>query len=208
MDTGPLVKSRIDGGRYSLERLVASGFDVSAAAWVKTAADEKWNLCVVSKTVEEKGLVNAYRTSREVLHQVPDPWVTTSELRLIRPDTPVGRHLLELHKRYEEVRTPVHLQTLRLGDVAALEVYLYPSVTPPPPGQQPLTPQEVVQKVVGLMGQTGAVAPARVTLQDGTTFLGVPVGVEMSGGRMHVKFAVDGPESSRLYPAEAIRAIE
>jgi hypothetical protein len=97
---------------------------------------------------------------------------------------------------------------VRLGDIAALELYLYPSLAPVPPGQQPLTAQEGFQKVVGLIGRTGVVPPSRITLQHGTTFLGVPFGVEMSGGRMNVKFAVDGPESSRVYPVEAIRAIE
>ena len=71
-----------------------------------------------------------------------------------------------------------------------------------------MTPQEVVQKVVGMMSRTGHVRPSRVTLRDGTTFLGVPFGLELSGGNMHVKFAVDGPEPPRAYSVEAIRAIE
>ena len=207
MATRPLVESRIDDGRYLLEKLAASGFDVSAAAWVKTADDGEWNLFVVSRTVEEQGLAPAYRTSGAVLGQIADPWASTSDLKLIRPDAPAGRHLLELQRRHGG-RTPVRLQSVRLGDVAALEVYLYPSLVPTPAGQQPLTSQEVIQKIVELMGRTGQVKPSRVVLKDGATFVGVPFGIELSGGKTYVKFAVDGPNPPLAYPAEAIRAIE
>ena len=118
------------------------------------------------------------------------------------------RRLLELKEHYAAHQSPVHLELLRIGDVAALEVYLYPQVAAAPPGQQPLTPQEVIQKVVALMGRTGHVPPSRVTLRDGTTFLGVPFGLERSTGAMHVKFAVEGLEPPRVCPVEAIQMIE
>jgi hypothetical protein len=208
MDTGPLVESRIDDGRYLLEKLAASGFDVSAAAWVKTADDEEWNLYIVSRTVAEQGLASAYGAARAALGQIPDPWVSTSDLKLVRPDSPFGQRLLEIQKPYSD-RTPARLRSVRVGDVAALEVYLYPPVTQAPPAQQPLTPQEVFQKVVELMARTGQVPPpSRVTLRDGTTFLGVPFGLELSSGKRLVKFAVGRFEPPRVYSVEEIRAIE
>jgi len=207
MDAGTLVEERIDSGRFLLERLATSGFDVTAAAWVKTADDEQWNLYVVSREVDARGLTQAYRAASEFLQHFSSPWASPSALRLVSPDTPVGRHLIDLQRRHEG-HGMVHLQSLRLGDVAALEVDLYPPLAPPTGGQQPLTPQEVVQKVVGLMARTGSLRPSQVTLRDGTSFLGQPFGLELSGREMHVKFVVDGPEPTRVYPVEAIRAIE
>jgi hypothetical protein len=45
-------------------------------------------------------------------------------------------------------------------------------------------------------------------LRDGTSFLGLPFGLELNSGKMVVKFAVDGPEPPRVYSAEEIRSIE
>jgi hypothetical protein len=180
---------------------------VTAAAWVKTADDEQWNLYVVSREVADRGVSEAYRMAGEILRHISSVWAPPSAVRLVSPDTPVGRHLIEL-QRHHDGHGVVHLQFLRLGDVAALEADLYPPLAPPVAGQQPLSPQEVVQKVVGLMGRTGSMRPSQVTLRDGTSFVGLPFGLELSGREMHVKFVVDGPEPTRVYPVEAIRAIE
>jgi hypothetical protein len=208
MDTGSLVENRIADGRYLLEKLGGAGFDVSAAAWVQTANDEKWGLYVVSKAVDELGLSAAYGATRTILGQARDPRIPRESLHLVYPDSPLGRELVERQRRYRDYPDPVHLVLLRLGNLAALEAYLYPPKALEPSSQQPLTPQEVAQKVVELMGRTGQVRPSRVTLRDGTTFLGVPFGLELNGGTLVVKFVVEGPESPRAYPAETIKTIE
>ncbi len=207
MDPGPLVEGRIDDGRYLLERLAAAGFDVSAAAWVKTADDEKWGLYVVSKRVDELGFSPAYGAAAAVLGRGPDAEAPTSYVKLVSPESPLGRHLVETQRRFGDGGRG-WVQLTRLGDVAALEAYLYPPIATDGLVQQPLAPKEVAQKVVELMGRTGHVRPSRVTLRDGKTFLGVPFGLELSGGHMQVKFAVDGPEPPLAYSVEAIRTIE
>jgi len=206
MDTGSLVESRIADGQFLLEKLVASGFDVSAAAWVKTASDEKWALYVVSKAVDELGLREAYGKANAVIRQLSDPRVSALNVSLVFTETPVGRHLREIVKRYDG-NLPVHKELLRLGDVAALEVYIYQEVEKPPLGQHSLNPQEVVQKVVELMSDTSHVQPAQVALRDGTTFLGIPFALELSGGKVHAKFAIEGFHPPRVCPVEEIRAI-
>jgi hypothetical protein len=100
------------------------------------------------------------------------------------------------------------MQSLRLGDLAALEVYFYPPPFAPAAGQQAMTPQEVIQKVVAMMSRTGIVRSSKITLQDGTSFSSVPFGLERSSNKMLIKFALDGPEPPRIYPAEQIRSIE
>lgn len=206
MDTDQVVESQIDHGRSLLEQLVAGGFDVSAAAWVKTADDEEWNLYVVSKVVAEQGPAPAYGAAGAVIQQIPDAWASNARLKLVAPDTPVGRHLLNLRREYGSA--PVRMRLMRLGDIAALEVFLYPPVPRQTAEHPALTPREVIQKVVGLMGRTGSLPPSRVILLDGTSFTGMPFGLELNGKQMNVKFVLEGTASPRSYPVEVIRSIE
>jgi hypothetical protein len=122
MDTGTLDNNRIAQGHYLLEKLVASGFDVSAAAWVKKPADEEWHLYVVSRTVDQQGPSAAHGVSSAVRRQIPDAWASTIDLRLIYPGIPAGQHLCELQKHHEG-HLPVHLPIMRLGNETVLEVY-------------------------------------------------------------------------------------
>jgi hypothetical protein len=131
MVTGPLVESFLDDGARVLEKLRASGFDVSAAAWVQTT-DEKWSLYVVSKTVDEQGVIAAYGASSAALGKVSDERAAASKLTLVRLDTRFGRSLVEIQRRYCGL-PPVHFQLLRIGDVTALEAYVYPPKCPPSP---------------------------------------------------------------------------
>ena len=52
MDTELLVENRIDDGQRLLIELVRDGFDVSAAAWLKTSEEGLWFLYIGSKSVD------------------------------------------------------------------------------------------------------------------------------------------------------------
>jgi hypothetical protein len=207
MDKGSLVARQIDDGRYLVEKLLAADFDVSATAWVKTP-DDKWSLYVVSKAVDEQGLTEARGASFDILRRVKPLFGSDPRLHLERLDSSFARTVFDIRNGIPD-HIPVHGTTLtRIGDVVTGEYYLYPPIAKVPPGQEPLTPSEVVQKVVGLMSRAGAVRPSHVTLRDGTAFFGVPFGLERGDGHMHVKFTIDGFEPPRVCPVESIRVID
>ena len=207
MDTRPLVESRIKEGQHLLEKLVEADFDVSAAAWVQNPSTEKWKLYIVTKAEDQRGLSAARRRAIDILRRVEPFWNADTNLRLSLPDSPFGRHVLDLIEQYPG-QLPIRSRWGGLGDVSALESFLYPPIAKTPPDQQPSRPGEVVQKVVGLMSRTGAMRPSHVALRDGTSFLGVPFGLELGGGGMQVKFAVEGLQPPRVCPVEAIQIID
>jgi hypothetical protein len=206
MDTGSLVAARIEDGLYLLEKLVASDFDVSAAAWVKTS-DDRWDLYVVSKVVDQHGTLRGYGMSGAILRKIQPMPASEDRLHLEPVDGPFARSVFAIRK-YVPEHLSVYREWTPVGEFTAQEFYLYPAIARPLPGQEPLTPGEVVQKVVGLMSRNGAVRPSHVTLRDGTEFFGVPFGIEKGGGNMNVKFTVEGFEPPRVCPVEAIQVID
>jgi hypothetical protein len=57
------------------------------------------------------------------------PWVSMSEIKLISPNNPIARDVLEIQRRYP-ARIATRSRRPQLGDIAIEEVYIYP---PPEP---------------------------------------------------------------------------
>jgi len=124
----------------------------------------------VSKAVDEKGVAAAYRAVHPVLRQMPVPWFSLSELKLVGVADPVAADVLDIRRRFPD-KVPTHTRRPYLGDMAIEEAYVYPQVT------GGMTRDEVLRAVAGLMNRSGQVPPATITLRDGSTVRGVPVSV-------------------------------
>jgi hypothetical protein len=130
MDTDTLVESRIEDGQRLLSRLAASGFDVTAASWVKTGDDGRWSLYIASRAVDERGLAAAYSEAYGVLQSMDDSELSMFEVKLLSPQSPVARDVLEFQRRHPG-RMPTRTRQPQLGNLAIEEAYIYP-----PPVQQ------------------------------------------------------------------------
>jgi len=89
MDTQTLVDDKIHAGQRFITRLAQKKFDVIVACWVKTSEEDDWFLYIASGEVDKKGLAEAYREAYRVLEELDMPWITASQLKLVRSDDPL-----------------------------------------------------------------------------------------------------------------------
>lgn len=180
MDTAVLVDNRIHDGRMLIAELDRSGFDVTAAFWVKTAEDGLWFLYIGSSRLEPGKLGDAYRAVYACLQRLPEAGITISDVKLVSATDPIVRDALAVRKRRPD-RTPIRWGGSQLGDLSVEEAYIYPDVGL-------MTVDEVLHTVAGLMRRTGMIPPSAVTFADGHTIQAIPLGVTMPrpGGTIRV----------------------
>lgn len=198
-----LVDDRIEDGARLTTELVRDGFDVSAAFWVCTQEEGLWFLYVASASVTRDSYANAYRTLYATLTRLDISAITLSNVKLVAPDNPIAVDAVALRDRHP-VRIPTRVGAGRLGGVAIREAHIYPPI------DRALSRREVLQAVTALMDRTGFVPPSAITLRDGSTFLAIPIGVQVSqaGGDVTVTLREFATGRSRSVPADEITAIQ
>lgn len=183
MDHELLVDQKIEDGKFLITGLVRQGFDVTIAFWARTSEEGLWFFYIGSASVHAIGLADAYRAVYGILQQLPhtEISISISSIKIIEADTPVAKDAIMVRDRYP-ARLPTRYQGKRLGNMAIEEAYIYPPMGP-------MTRQEILQTVTGLMNRSGILAPSLVTLRDGTQIEAIPVGVQLNHpGPMTVVF--------------------
>src|SRR5947209_6006011 len=100
MDQISLVDRRIEDGQKLVQHLLRDNFDVAAAFWLKTSADDWWHLYVASKLVDERGPVEAYRALQASLQQISGTTLSLTDVKLIGSSNPITSDVLKMQKRY------------------------------------------------------------------------------------------------------------
>ncbi|MBI1900867.1 MAG: hypothetical protein HYS13_07120 [Planctomycetia bacterium] len=172
MDTELLVDERIEDGRRLIAQLVKDGFDVSVAFWVLTGEDQLWYLYIGSASADAKDIGSAYRRVYASLARLSKACVTFSEIKLISLTNTIARDAIAVRDRYPG-RMATRFHGKQLGNLPIEEAYVYPRAV------GPMTRNEVLQTVVGLMNRTGPLQPSIVTLYSGGAIKAIPVGVDM-----------------------------
>ncbi len=128
MDTDALVDNLVEDGQKLVEHLWQSGFDLTAAFWLKASENGRWYFYVVSPDVEAEGLAQAYRRLHLLIRRMPQPFrIDPLEVRLIGPTDPIARDVLDIHSRVPGPRAcPIRWGGTRLGNVGIEGAYLYP----------------------------------------------------------------------------------
>jgi hypothetical protein len=129
MDTQTLVNDRIQEGLRFITKLVQKQFDVAAACWVKPSDEEDWYLYIASSEVDRKGLPQAYGDAYEVLFSFDVPWMSASQLKLVRSTDPLVAEVRNSLK-YLGNAYPMVSRRSSLGDLSTQEVYIYPNIMP------------------------------------------------------------------------------
>lgn len=119
-----MVGGRIDDGRRLIDALARGGLDITAAAWVRPHEDERWTLYIVSKDVDSKGPLIAYRAVADALRSIHDTLLSMTEIKLVGGADTVGRNLLEVFqgnigRLTSRQRRPV------IGGMPVDEAYIY-----------------------------------------------------------------------------------
>src|SRR5208337_621579 len=129
MDTQTLVDDKIHDGQRFITLLVQKKFEVAVACWVKTSEENDWFLYVASGEVDKKGLAEAYREAYRALEVLDTPWITASQLKLVRSDDPIVADVKET-QHLLTAAFPTISHRPQLGDLSTQEVYIYPNLEP------------------------------------------------------------------------------
>jgi hypothetical protein len=129
MDQGTLVATQIEDGERLIHRLTGEGVAVTAAGWVKESESGQWFLYLVTPLVGQDGVRRpAYRRVNTVLLQMPQPfWVDPLEIKVVGPDSSVGKAMRDLHRHYPRP-SPIRYGGAQLGDMSIDGAYLYAPV--------------------------------------------------------------------------------
>lgn len=208
MVTDSLVESKIADGRRLVEQLMVDGFPINAAFWVKTAEEGMCFFYVVSAAYDAQGPAYAYAAIYGSLHKLTDPWVAMSEIKLIGPQNPIALSVGGLMARHPGAAS-LRYGSKTLGSMAVEEVYVYPPFLFDAQRRNQMTTEEILREVVRLMNRgAGIVEPSRVTLQNGSTFHGVPFSLQLGTQQaMIVQFIADGEVAPRIVRADEIASI-
>src|SRR5437899_1992389 len=126
MDMDVLVDNRLDDGGKLVSQLARDGFEVIVAFWVKTSEEALWHLYLASPSVHAETIGEAYRAVYASLSKLPELSVSLTEIKLVKPDNPIARDVLDIVRRYPPGRLPTRSRRPNLGGVAIDEVYIYP----------------------------------------------------------------------------------
>jgi hypothetical protein len=103
--------------------------------------DERWKLYVVSKDVDVKGPLIAYRAVADALRHIPDSWVSMSDVKLVGGGDAIVRDLLDVLKDNAGRLSTRHRRPV-IGGVSVEEAYVYPA------GKRPHTELNEEQKLL------------------------------------------------------------
>ena len=171
MDMELLVDDQIEDGRKLIARLIGDSFDVTVAFWAKTSEDGSWFLYIGSATVTSGNIGGEYQRAYDSLVRIQDASITISEIKLVAVTNPIARDAIAVRDRHP-ARIPIQYRGKRLGNLSIEEAYIYPRAT------GGMTPDEVLQTVLGLINRHGTLQPSIVTLRNGSTMRAIPTGIQ------------------------------
>jgi len=100
-----LIEILSDDGSRLIEKLVESGVEITAAAWIRTVDDGMWFLYLAMPGVKKKGSWDAYRRLNPVVRQMEEPFlVNFMEVKVIDSKDPMALASVEYQKRHGSKR--------------------------------------------------------------------------------------------------------
>jgi hypothetical protein len=125
MATDSLVMELKDSGQALLDTLRGSGFNITAAAWVRISLEDRWVFYVASNIVNSRGPTAAYRDLYAALASNADSWLFMEDIRLIRTNDPVALGILALRAK-TPAKVPINFGGRKLGGITIDGAYIYP----------------------------------------------------------------------------------
>ena len=208
MDQSTLVEAQIDEGRRFVERFAADGAPVRAAFWAQTDPDGFWYLYVALAGVEHTGTSEAYRAARKSLQKLGDIELKGSWIKIVGPDHSVAEGVVAITAANPS-RSGTRYGGQSFGPMSVEHLYVYPSQLFTFTQANPMTTEEVGHEILRLMNRgPGVLQPARITLEDGITFNGVPFSFSLgSQNAVVVSFIADGEAAPRVVRLDEIASV-
>ena len=123
-------RSNSGGTEVHNSALYQVNFDVNVACCDQTSVRKTIGICMLHLVeVDKKGLAEAYRKAYKVLQSLDIPWITASQLKLVRSDDPIVADVQET-RQLLSAAFPTVSHRPQLGEISTQEVYIYPEVDP------------------------------------------------------------------------------
>jgi hypothetical protein len=200
------MNQAINDGQKVIARLIRDGFDVAVAGWVKESDYGHWFLYLASRKVDEQGAAAAYAAVQKSLQRLPTSQVSLNEIKVIGATSPMAADMLSV-QQHGGGGTFSPAPRARLGDESVDEAYIYPFPYVTPVGGLLLSRDEVLQRVLDLISQSGTVSPVTVGLRDGFSFPGVPFSLERTNNQVNVVFVDTSSNSPRTVAVDDVATI-
>jgi hypothetical protein len=178
MDTTVLVEEYITDGRAFLRELHRDGVRVDCACWAKPEKGDFWKLWLVLPDLCHQNHIEISKKSQEAYKRLKYPRMRWDAPTCEEPTSPKAIDLLALQSRCNPNK-PIRFGELRIGGEYIDGAYLYPRLP------LKMTPLEVLQEVVQRIIQShpDVRKPSIVTLNDGSSFDGVPIALSVGDQR-------------------------
>ncbi len=124
MDQATLVGPQIDDVTKLVDQLRRVGLDVKAAFWLYRSEADQWYLHIASDAVNQLGLFEAYKAVGQAMRQLPDLSIGPLEVKLVAPDDPVAKAVVDFLAR-RPARRLTQIRGENLGGVHIENAYLY-----------------------------------------------------------------------------------
>ncbi len=202
MDSNLLVGVRahqLNAGHRLLAQLVHDKFEVRAAFWVE--ADESRNvyLYIATPQVDQEGLIEPYTRLRTSLSQLQGIPLSLTDVNLIGITNPMAKDILDI-LAYDSDRSGVNIGPRRLADQMIAWAYIYPDGYYHEQPAKPTISENLFRQLFDLLSRGPGSHPAsKVTLRDGSSFVGIPTSLSLDDDQSSVvKFVVDSPLAPRV----------
>ena len=83
MGQDTLVREQLENGRKLIDSVIAEGFDVDLAFWIKETEADNWFLYLSSPFVDQQGLFASYMLVQAVIRRMPELDIDPSEVRVV-----------------------------------------------------------------------------------------------------------------------------
>ena len=130
MDKTPLVMDEIEAGKEFIRRLHVYR-PVKAAWWMRETEDAGRYLLVALDGLTVENADQAYDEVLRITKEMKDHHIDPFEVKLVSPDDPASRTVLDHYRRYPG-RVPPPFNGSVLGRLPVVEVYVYPPPAPMP----------------------------------------------------------------------------
>jgi len=117
-----LVAEALQDGRALIEALVKRRFPVSAAVWYYLPENMRWRLFIVSRFVDQKGPLQAYRYVQRELARLPASRISLDDISVLSER---GTDFQDLRVAIERTGSARVRRGGRMQDVVFEDAYIY-----------------------------------------------------------------------------------
>ena len=208
MDYEVLVSDKIDEGGALIAELTRDvSIDLAVAFWVRRSEGGHWSLYLGSAALASKKIGDAFYIINLAMTRIQRKVIGLSDVDILSPSDPIASKAIEL--RDSQPRTyltslPYYVYSPNTFSDPSIQVaYIYPR------NLGRLDRDEVVRTVATVMSRSNIRTQYSFTLQDGSSFKAVPMGIErVAFGELRIVLHDLAGNTDRTISADEVVSIQ